>query len=172
MINYYHIETAKGRSHDEIMKVIWEKGRDNARTPMQWDSSNKGGFTTGDQTWLGVNPNYKEINVEAQGNDPDSILSFYKKMIRLRKENPLFVYGTYDLLAANHPKLFVYTRRFGKKKALVISNLSDRSSRFRVPGSLSYTTSKLVLHNYEAVGNKLQKNFTLKPYETRVYMLL
>lgn len=172
MINYYHIETAKGRSHNEIMKVIWEKGRDNARTPMQWDSSNKGGFTTGDQTWLGVNPNYKEINVEAQGNDPDSILSFYKKMIRLRKENPVFVYGTYDLLAANHPKLFVYTRRFGKKKALVISNLSDRSSRFRVPGSLSYTASELVLHNYEVEGNKLQKNFTLKPYETRVYMLL
>lgn len=172
MINYYHIETAKGRSHDEIMKVIWEKGRDNARTPMQWNSSNKGGFTTGDQTWLGVNPNYKEINVEAQINDPDSILSFYKKMIRLRKENPLFVYGTYELIAANHPKLFVYTRRFGKKKALVISNLSDRSSRFRVPGSLSYTTSELVLHNYEVVGNKLQKNFTLKPFETRVYMLL
>jgi alpha-glucosidase len=172
MINYYHVETAKGRSHEEIMKIIWEKGRDNARTPMQWDATNKGGFTTGDQTWLGVNPNYTEINVKAQLNDPDSILSFYKKMIRLRKEHPVFVYGTYDLLVANHPKLYVYTRRLGKTKALVISNISEKFTRFRVPGSLSYSTCELVLHNYDVVGKNLRKNFTLKPYETRVYMLM
>ncbi|MDR7238206.1 glycoside hydrolase family 13 protein [Neobacillus drentensis] len=171
MINYYHVETAKGRSHNEIMKVIWEKGRDNARTPMQWDASNKGGFTTAEQTWLGVNQNYTKINVEAQLNDPDSILSFYKKLIRLRKENPVFVYGTYDLLAANHPKLFVYTRSLGKKKALVINNFSGKRTRFRVPGSLSYSTSQLVLNNYEVDNKKLPKNFTLRPYETRVYMI-
>jgi alpha-glucosidase len=171
MINYYHVETAKGRSHEEIMKVIWEKGRDNARTPMQWDATNMGGFTTANQTWLGVNPNYTEINVEAQINDPDSILSFYKKLIYLRKENPVLVYGTYDLLSANHPKLFVYTRSLGKQKVLVINNFSGKSTRFRVPGSLSYSTSELVLNNYEVVGKKLRKNFTLKPYETRAYML-
>jgi alpha-glucosidase len=165
------VETAKGRSHEEIMKVIWEKGRDNARTPMQWDATNMGGFTTANQTWLGVNPNYTEINVEAQINDPDSILSFYKKLIYLRKENPVLVYGTYDLLAANHPKLFVYTRSLGKQKVLVMNNFSGKSTRFRVPGSLSYSTSELVLNNYEVVGKKLRKNFTLKPYETRVYML-
>lgn len=116
MVNFYKVETAKGRPHDEIMKIIWNQCRDNARTPMQWDSSNKGGFTTADQTWLGVNPNYQEINVEAQLNDPDSILSFYRKLIELRKENSLFVYGTYELLLANHPKLFVYTRKLGGKK--------------------------------------------------------
>ncbi|WP_066250964.1 glycoside hydrolase family 13 protein [Neobacillus drentensis] len=171
MINYYHVETAKGRSHDEIMKVIWEKGRDNARTPMQWDASNMGGFTTAEQTWLGVNQNYTKINVEAQLNDPDSILSFYKKLIRLRKENPVFVYGTYDLLVANHPKLFVYTRSLGKKKALVINNFSGKRTRFRVPGSLSYSTSQLVLNNYEVDTKRLLKNFTLGPYETRVYMI-
>lgn len=171
MINYYHVETAKGRSHDDIMNVIWEKGRDNARTPMQWDASNMGGFTTAEHTWLGVNPNYTEINVEAQLNDPDSILSFYKKLIRLRKENPVFVYGTYDLLAANHPKLFVYTRRLGKQKVIVINNFSEKSTRFRLPGSLSYSTSELVLNNYEVLVKKLQKNFTLRPYETRVYMI-
>ncbi|NHC40542.1 alpha-glucosidase [Bacillus sp. MM2020_1] len=171
MINYYHVETAKGRSHDEIMKVIWEKGRDNARTPMQWDASNMGGFTTAAHTWLGVNPNYSEINVESQLNKPDSILSFYKKLIRLRKENPVLVYGNYNLLAANHPKLFVYTRSLGKHKALVINNFSGKSTRFRVPGSLSYSTSELVLTNYELVGKKLRKNFTLRPYETRVYMI-
>jgi alpha-glucosidase len=171
MINYYHVESAKGRSHDEIMKVIWEKGRDNARTPMQWDTTNKGGFTSANQTWLGVNPNYTEINVEAQINDPDSILSFYKKLIHLRKANPVLVYGTYELLFANHPKLFVYTRSLGKQKFLVMNNFSGKSTRFRVPGSLSYSTSELVLNNFEVVGKKLRKNFTLRPYETRVYIL-
>ncbi|WP_144554288.1 alpha-glucosidase [Bacillus sp. X1(2014)] len=171
MTNYYHVETAKGRSHDEIMKVIWEKGRDNARTPMQWDATNKGGFTAAKHSWLGVNPNYTEINVEAQVNDPNSILSFYKKLIRLRKENPVFVYGTYDLLAANHPKLFVYTRKLGNLKAIVINNFSGKSTRFRLPGSLSFSTSELVLHNYDGVDKKLRKNFTLKPYETRIYLL-
>ncbi|MEH6905806.1 alpha-glucosidase [Neobacillus drentensis] len=171
MINYYYVETAKGRSHDEIMKVIWEKGRDNARTPMQWDASNMGGFTTAKQTWLGVNPNYTKINVEAQIDDPNSILSFYKNLIHLRKENPVFVYGTYDLLVANHPKLFVYLRSLGKQRALVINNFSGKSTRFRVPGSLSYSSSNLVLTNYELVGKKLPKNFTLRPYETRVYMI-
>lgn len=78
MVNYYRVETEKGRSHDEIMPIIWKQCRDNARTPMQWDASNMGGFTTANLTWLGVNPNYKEINVESQINDPDSILSFYK----------------------------------------------------------------------------------------------
>lgn len=171
MINYYKIETAKGRSHEEVMEVIWEKGRDNSRTPMQWSNSTLGGFTTGEKTWIGVNPNISEINVAAQLEDPDSILNFYKKLIRLRKENPLFVYGTYELLLANHPKLFVYTRRLGGKKAIVINNFSEKSTRFKVPTSVSYSTSELVLHNYDAADEKLRKNFTLKPFETRVYFL-
>ncbi|MGG1676141.1 alpha-glucosidase [Neobacillus sp. NRS-1170] len=171
MINYYKIETAKGRSHDEVMKVIWEKGRDNSRTPMQWSSGNMGGFTAGDQTWLGVNPNYKEINVAAQLEDPDSILSFYKKLICLRKENPLFVYGTYELLLANHPKLFVYKRQLGSQKAIVINNFSKKETRFKLPSNVSYSASELILNNYDVTGQKLRKEFTLKPYETRVYLL-
>ncbi|MGX6445684.1 glycoside hydrolase family 13 protein [Neobacillus sp. K501] len=170
MVNYYNIETAKGRPHEEVMKVIWETGRDNSRTPMQWDASKMAGFTTADHTWLGVNPNYREINVEAQLNDSDSILSFYKKLIRLRKENPLFVYGTYELLLANHPKLFVYTRKMGSKKAIVINNFSQKPTRFKVPSSVSYTASNLVLSNYDVEDQKLRKEFTLKPYETRVYL--
>lgn len=171
MINYYHIETAKGRSHEEIMEVIWNQGRDNSRTPMQWDSTNMAGFTTAGQTWMGVNPNYKHINVEAQLNDPDSIYYFYKKLIRLRKENPVFIYGEYQLLKPNHPKLFVYLRRLGRQKAIVINNFSENHTRFKVPGSISYSSSKLVLNNYDLTDQKLRKNFTLKPYETRVYLL-
>ncbi|MCM3728141.1 alpha-glucosidase [Neobacillus cucumis] len=171
MVNYYKVETAKGRSHDEIMEIIWKQCRDNARTPMQWDASNMGGFTTANQTWLGVNPNYKEINVESQINDPDSILSFYKKLIQLRKDNPLFVYGTYELLLPNHKQLFVYTRRLGSRKVIVINNFSEKSTRCKVPTSVSYSVSELVLNNYEVTDKKLRREFTLKPYETRVYLL-
>jgi alpha-glucosidase len=171
MVNYYKVETAKGRSHDEIMEIIWKQCRDNARTPMQWDSSNMGGFTTANQTWLGINPNYKEINVESQIDNPDSILSFYKKLIQLRKKNPLFVYGTYELLVPNHKRLFVYTRVLGGRKAIVINNFSEKSTRFRVPTSVSYSVSELVLNNYDVLDKKLRREFTLKPYETRVYLL-
>ncbi|MGX6444914.1 glycoside hydrolase family 13 protein [Neobacillus sp. K501] len=171
MVNFYHVETAKGRSHEEIMPIIWKQSRDSARTPMQWDASNMAGFTTADKTWLGINPNYQEINVEAQKYDPDSILSFYKKLIQMRKDNPLFVYGNYDLLLANHPKLFVYTRSLGNKKAIVINNFSEATTRFRVPGNVLYNSSELVLNNYEVADEKLRKECTLKPYETRVYLI-
>ncbi|MDR4945556.1 glycoside hydrolase family 13 protein [Neobacillus cucumis] len=171
MVNYYRVETEKGRSHDEIMPIIWKQCRDNARTPMQWDASNMGGFTTANLTWLGVNPNYKEINVESQINDPDSILSFYKKLIQLRKDNPLFVYGTYELLFPNHKHLFVYTRRLGGRKAIVINNFSEKSTRMKVPTNVSYTFSELVLNNYDTADKKLRRECTLKPYETRVYFL-
>lgn len=171
MINFYHVELAKGRPHEEIMKIVWEKGRDNSRTPMQWDTGRMAGFTKGHETWLGLNPNYTEINVESQLDDPDSIYNFYKKMITLRKDNPLFVYGKYELLLVNHPRLFVYTRQLGSKKAIIINNFSKKPTRFKVPGSVSYSDSTLVLNNYDSAQPKLRKEFTLMPYETRVYIL-
>ncbi|QAY67008.1 glycoside hydrolase family 13 protein [Paenibacillus protaetiae] len=171
MINYYQIESAKGRPHDEIMQVIWKQGRDNSRTPMQWSAEPMAGFTAADQTWLKVNPNYSTINVAQQLDDPDSILNFYKQLIRLRKQNPVFVYGSYHLLLPNHSRLFVYTRTLGSKKALVINNFSNKETRFKVPASVSCRSSQLVLHNYEVQDQKLRKEGTLKPYETRVYLL-
>ncbi|WP_425284679.1 glycoside hydrolase family 13 protein [Fictibacillus solisalsi] len=171
MVNYYRIETAKGRSHDEIMNIIWKTGRDNSRTPMQWNAEHKGGFTTGDQTWLGVNPNYKEINVEGQWNNPDSILSFYKKLIRMRKENPIWVYGVYELLLEDHPELFVYTRTLDDKCAIVINNFSGQPSEFEVPDDLAFESSQLVLNNYKETDTMLSKQIALQPYETRVYLL-
>lgn len=171
MVTFYHIERAKGVSHDEIMKIIWERGRDNSRTPMQWDTTHMGGFTTADQTWLGVNPNYEKINVEEQLKDPDSILHFYKKLIRLRKDNEVLVYGTYDLLLENHSKLVVYTRRWGTQKAVVICNFSEKETNFKVPNSLTYTSSELLVSNYSTEDSSITKRFTLKPYETRVYLL-
>lgn len=171
MINYYRIESAKGHLHDEIMKVIWKQGRDNARTPMQWSAGSMAGFTTSKKTWLKVNPNYPMINVAKQLEDPDSIINFYKKLIRLRKENQLFVYGTYQLLLANHPRLFVYTRTLGRQQALVINNFSNKRTRFKVPSSVTFKESRIVLNNYDVADKKLRKEFTVKPYETRVYLL-
>jgi alpha-glucosidase len=178
MVNYYRVEREKGRSHEELMKLIWKQCRDNSRTPMQWNASSEtAGFTNGDSTWLGVNPNYVDINVEAQLGDPDSILSFYKQLIRLRKDQPVFVYGTYELLLANHPKLFAYTRKWGKKMALVVNNFSEDVTRFRVPGNSVVSAGgklgdfELVLANYEVEDQKLRKEFSLQPYETRVYIL-
>ena len=171
MVNFYKVESAKGRPHEEIMQVVWEKGRDNSRTPMQWDATNMGGFTTADKTWLKINPNYPQINVAQQLQDSDSIYHFYKKMIQLRKENPLFVYGTYELLLPNHPRLFVYIRKYSSKKAIVINNFSKKPARFKVPSSIAYAKSELVLNNYPVTEQKLRKEFTLKPYETRVYLV-
>lgn len=171
MINYYRIETEKGRPHDEVMEVIWKQSRDNARTPMQWSADRMAGFTTSNESWLKVNANYSEINVADQLADPDSILNFYKKLIRLRKENQVFVYGTYELLLADHPKLFAYMRTLGSQKALVINNFANQATNFRMPASVTYATSQLVLNNYNVMENKLTEEFTLKPYETRVYLL-
>ncbi|WP_134699305.1 alpha-glucosidase [Ammoniphilus sp. YIM 78166] len=171
MINYYKIERERGRPHEEIMEVVWSRGRDNARTPMQWNASHQGGFTSADHTWIGVNPNFREINVESQWSDEGSILNFYKKLIKLRKEHPLFVYGTYQLLLPNHPKLFVYTRSLGNRKAIVICNFYGAATRFKLPSEVKFRSSELVLANYERTDGKLEKNFTLKPYEARVYLL-
>lgn len=169
MINYYNIETAKGRSHEEIMDIIWKHGRDNSRTPMQWNAEHMAGFTTGDKTWLGLNPNYTEINVEKQIADTDSILNFYKKLITIRKENPIFVYGTYELVLPDHPELFVYTRTMGSEKAIVINNFSGTSTEFEIKNT--YSTSQLILSNYDGAEQELPETYILKPFETRVYLL-
>ncbi|WP_062109854.1 glycoside hydrolase family 13 protein [Bacillus niameyensis] len=171
MINYYKIESAKGTPHEKIMEVIWKTGRDNSRTPMQWSNEPMAGFTTGSKTWMKVNPNYPKINVADQLADSDSILNFYKKLIRLRKENELFVYGTYELLFADDSKLFVYIRSLDGKKALVINNFSDQTTPFEVPANIQGQSAKLVLNNYGVTDETLGKEFTLKPYETRVYLL-
>lgn len=171
MINYYKIESAKGRPHEEIMKVIWKQGRDNSRTPMQWSSEDMAGFTTSSSPWLKVNPNYTKINVADQLNDQNSILNFYKQLIRLRKEYEVFVYGTYELLLADHPTLFVYKRVLGERQALVVNNFSDQTEEFKFPADIAFKTSQLVLSNYNGVDQDLRATCMLKPYETRVYLL-
>jgi alpha-glucosidase len=168
MKNYYRIETAKGRSHEEIMEIIWKSGRDNSRTPMQWNAEENAGFTTG-TPWMKINPNYKEINVEKQLNDPDSIYSFYKKMIEIRKQHEVFVYGDYELLLEDHPTVYAYTRSLKGKTALIICNFTIDASTISLPEFKS-KKGKLLLKNYNDATEALTDPLKLNPYETRVYL--
>lgn len=100
-----------------MMEIIWASCRDNSRTPMQWNDEMNAGFTTG-APWFGMNPNYKEINVEKQKSEENSIFNFYKKMIALKKEHDVLNYGTYDLLLEDDPQIYAYTRTLSDEKSL------------------------------------------------------
>lgn len=165
--NLYTIRRENGVSHEEIMNFIWATSRDNSRTPMQWSNAVNAGFTTG-IPWLGINPNYQAVHVEAQLMDQDSILHFYKKMIQMKKANQVFTYGTYDLVLEGHEQIYAYTRTLDDKQAIVISNLSGEPASFEFDG-FPLETSKLLLHNYQVQDHEPTAAFTLKPYETRVY---
>ena len=111
-------------SHEDFWPCIIFKSRDNARTPVQWDDSWQAGFTAG-TPWIAVNPNYKEINAKAETADPNSVFHYYKKLIELRKKNPIMVYGKYDLMLEDSEELFVYTRTLDEEKLLVVCSFCD-----------------------------------------------
>lgn len=161
---------AQGKSHDEIMEVIWATSRDNSRTPMQWSTEENAGFTTG-SPWLGINPNYKEINVEQQQKDPNSILSYYKEMIRLRKNHETLVYGTYDLVLENDPSLYAYTRTYGSERVMVLSNLTDETVVVGKVKGVTYRSENLLLANLEVADHSDMETLELAPYEARIYKI-
>jgi len=163
--NMYRLKRAKGIPHEEIMEVIWASGRDNSRTPMQWTEKKNGGFSTG-TPWLKVNPNYKHINVERQQHDANSILNFYKELIRLKKANEVFTYGTYELLFIDDAQIYAYTRTLDKEKMIVIANLSAKTAEFQ---GVSLDGRNLLLNNYPVSKHQSLEKIALKPYETRVY---
>ncbi|MDI3092075.1 alpha-glucosidase [Priestia megaterium] len=171
MINYYRIQREKGDTHDEIMKVIWETGRDNSRTPMQWNTERNAGFSTG-TPWMKVNPNYVDINVEEQKSDKNSVLNFYKQLIKIRKQYDVLVYGTYKLLAEEDSAIYAYTRTLEGKTAVVICNMSPKNQTFEFPSESSFANREVLIHNYYPLDkNETLEKCTLHPYETRVYLL-
>ncbi|WP_286230950.1 glycoside hydrolase family 13 protein [Neobacillus mesonae] len=165
--NMYRLKREEGVPQQDIMEILWASGRDNSRTPMQWSNEANGGFSTG-TPWLKVNPNYKEINVERQQKDADSILNFYKKMIRLKKANEVFNYGTYDLLLKDDPQIFAYTRTLKDEKVMVIANLSLSDA---VIEGYTFNYNQLLLNNYEVKEHEPVQELRLQPYETRVYRI-
>ncbi|MBU3182991.1 glycoside hydrolase family 13 protein [Clostridium psychrophilum] len=167
---YKELVNIKGKAADEMMAAIYARGRDNARTPVQWNDSENAGFTTG-TPWINVNPNYKQINVKSQLNDPDSIFNYYKELINIRKNNPIVVYGTYDLILENNKELYAYTRTLGEEKLLIVCNFTDSISNFDLPEDIKYNSQKLLIGNHKIYGEVNIKSFELKPYEARVYLL-
>ena len=150
-------------SHEEFWPCIAAKSRDNARTPMQWDDTANAGFTTG-TPWISVNPNYKEINAKAETADPDSVFHYYKKLIALRRENPVMVYGSYEPLLEDSEELFVYTRTLDLEKLLTVCSFSDKETSFTIP--YEFVGACCLISNMENTYHKAE--ITLRPYEAFV----
>ncbi|WP_315079106.1 alpha-glucosidase [uncultured Clostridium sp.] len=171
IINAYNdLVVKKGRSHDEMMEGIHDRGRDNARTPMQWDSSVNAGFTTG-TPWIKVNHNYNEINAESQVNDKDSIFNYYKELIKIRKDNEIIVYGNYDLILDDSEEIYAYVRTLNEEQLLVICNFSSNISEFKLPNNIKSKYKKLLIANYDECKEETLENISLRPYECRAYLI-
>lgn len=170
MKNKYKEEVGKGRDPKEVFESLLLLSRDNSRTPVHWNSEENAGFSTG-TPWIKVNPNYKDINVEKALEDENSVFYFYKKLIQLRKENEVMVYGDFEDLSEGDERLYMYTREYEGVKWLVILNHSDEEYNFTLPKTL-IGTEKLILANYVDVTNNSELNDTvLRPHEARVYSL-
>ncbi len=150
-------------SKEDFWPCLLKKSRDNARTPVQWDDTENAGFTTG-RPWIGVNPNYTEINAKAETADENSVFHYYKKLIALRKQNPIMVYGKYELLLEDSEELFVYTRTLEEEKVLVVCSFSDKETVFEIPDE--FVGKACLISNRENVYDK--KQVVLKPYEAFV----
>lgn len=160
-----------GRSEEEVMTSIYAKGRDNARTPMQWDASPNGGFTTG-TPWLASNPNYDRINAEQAVADSDSIFHYYKRLIQLRKKHDIMVYGSYELILPDNDRIYAYTRDLNGQQWLIILNFFGEPAEFILPGQLLHVSRELMISNYDDIESSSDiRQFTLRPYEARVYSL-
>ena len=164
-IQYFHEYTEAGIYTPEyMMKCLMLRGRDNARTPMQWEDSHQAGFTEG-TPWIRVNSNYKEINAKQQLSDPDSIFHYYQKLIRLRKEKPVIVYGAFEALYRDHDQIFAYTRTLEGEKLLTVCNFSEHVAEMEIPEEFQKNAECLITN----LGRKdFGKKVILKPYEAFV----
>jgi len=169
-LNFYNEAINDGAKHENLMNSIYIKSRDNARTPMQWSDEDNGGFTSG-KPWIKVNPNYKEINVANSLNDENSIFNYYKKLIKLRKENLVLVYGEYVPLLEDNSEIYSYLRILEDERILVLLNFFDKETVFKLPEGITYENKELLISNYDVDINENLNSLNLKPYEARVYRL-
>ncbi|GGN60885.1 glucohydrolase [Actinoplanes lobatus] len=151
----------EGRTPEEVLTVLRARGRDNARTPMQWDDSPHGGFTTG-TPWLPVNPNHAEINAKAQRADPDSVFHYYRRLIELRKTEPAVAGGDFTMLLPHDERVYAFTRRLGSTELLVIGNFSGVEAHAAIDG---WDGAELLLTNLEPPAGGLH----LAPWQAVVY---
>jgi oligo-1,6-glucosidase len=142
--------------------------RDNGRTPMQWDDTAHAGFTKG-QPWIDVNPNYKEINAEAQAVDEDSVLFHYQRLIQLRHELPVVAHGDFTMLLEEHPYVYAFTRRLEDEELLVLGNFSAEQQQVEVADVESWLAAELLLTNV-AQEEPSTASMHLAPWESRIYL--
>ena len=161
ILNMYRERLEKGYAPEDIMESIYARGRDNARTPMQWNSGKNAGFSEG-TPWLPVNPNYQEINAESALADPDSVFRYYQKLIALRKEYPVFVHGDFTLLEEEHPRLFVYRRSWQGEEVLVVCNFFGEETEFSLPEG--WQDAQTLLSNYP----KQESGHPMRPWEAKI----
>lgn len=163
-INAFHELTEQGKmTEEDMMAAIGYKGRDNARTPMQWDDSAYAGFST-TNPWIMVNPNYTKINAKDQVNRKDSVFKYYQKLIKLRHESELIVYGTYDLILDDDKDIYAYIRTLGDEKLIVYCNFSENTREVELPEE--FVNKKVLISNYSDA--KANQKITLRPYEAIV----
>ena len=163
-INAFHELTEQGKmTEEDMMAAIGYKGRDNARTPMQWDDSAYAGFSTANP-WIMVNPNYTKINAKDQVNREDSVFKYYQKLIKLRHESELIVYGTYDLILDDDKDIYAYIRTLGDEKLIVYCNFSENTREVEIPEE--FVNGKILISNYSDA--KANQKITLRPYEAIV----
>lgn len=165
--NNARIARSLGLSKKTVLKLAQKASRDNARTCMQWSGGKNGGFSEV-QPWFVVNPNYPEINVESQLDDPKSILNFYRDALQFRRDNPIVIYGDYTEYLPKSEQLYVYERSYKGKKLLVICSFTEKPVRFDAPDGITLTEQAQVFGNYDA-NFVISNGFTTRPYEMRVY---
>ena len=161
---YAQAVTHEGRAPEQVLTVLRARGRDNARTPMQWDASPAAGFTTG-TPWLAVNPNYPEVNAAAAAKDPESVYHFYRRLIALRHAEPAVVHGDFTMLLPHDERLYAFTRTLGDTSLLVIGNFSGDTAAAAIDDAAAWADTELVLTNATAPSGEL----VLQPWQVVVY---
>jgi oligo-1,6-glucosidase len=167
-LNHYAEAVGLGADPEAVLDALRLSGRDNARTPMQWDGTENAGFTTG-KPWIAVNPNHKEINAQAALADDDSVFHHYRRLIDLRRTEPAVAHGDFRMLLAEHDEVYAFTRRHGDTELLVLANFSGEPSTIEVPDAGRWQEGELVLANYPADTPENFQRLTLRPFEACVY---
>lgn len=170
-VNAYHVAVSeRGIDPATMLQAVHAKSRDNARTPMQWSAGPNAGFTSG-TPWLPVNPNHTSVNAEQARADADSVFHHYRRLIALRKANPVIVHGRYQLLLPQHPQIYAYTRTLGDERLLVVCNFSADAPRFELPASVAFRSCTPLIGNYALAQPCDLRAYELRPYEAQVWSL-
>ncbi|MBU1019601.1 MAG: alpha-glucosidase [Firmicutes bacterium] len=155
--NIYQILTHQGIPHEKVMEAIYAKGRDNSRTPFQWNDSKNAGFSEGNP-WLDVNPNYLEINAKKDLSNPNGVYAYFKKLFQIRKSNPVFLEGRFIPFMKENEKIFAYYREDDQDKVLIIGSFSDEKMKLEIP----FEQFELLISNDESV--EIKNHMEIPPY--------